>query len=255
MHPVPSAGRGRSRSWPVLLLLLCAALAGCAGQTGTSTSSTSSGPSAGTSAGRASGLDPRQTTAAGAVLASRPDIAADLKGAVSTVKQFWSDEFARSGRRFQPVRTVYAYVPGDGSTCGGTPNVPNNASYCRPDDDIGFDVRWTAKVYDGLGDAFVYYLVGHEYAHAIQQRLGTSFDHTIEYELQADCYAGAYLAGEIRSRALTLEDGDIAELKAGLRAVADPENTPWFDPQAHGTAEERITYFGRGFDGSLRSCP
>jgi uncharacterized protein len=192
---------------------------------------------------------------AGAELQRRPEILEDLKGAVTTVKSYWSAQFAQSGQTFRPVRRVYAYVPGDGTSCGGEPNVPNNAAYCRPDDTIGFDVRFTAQAYDQLGDAFVYYLIGHEYGHAIQARLGVAFAHTIGYELQADCFAGAYLGDQTRSGALTLEDGDIDELRNGLRAVGDPEGTPWFDPRAHGTAEQRIDYFARGFDGSLDDCP
>jgi uncharacterized protein len=198
---------------------------------------------------------PRATTAAGVVMERRPEIVQDLKGAVDTVKSFWTQQFADDGLQFRPVNAVYGYVPGDGTTCGGEANVPRNASYCRPDDRIGFDVQWTASVYDELGDAFVYYLIGHEYAHAIQARRGTQLAHTIEYELQADCYSGAYLGEQIRSGVLQLENGDIEELRAGLRAVADPEGTPWFDPAAHGSAEQRISFFGRGFDRSLDACP
>ena len=245
--------RTERRAAPALVLLLTAcATPPVATPSAPAASSASSAPAA---AGGDASAAARSTTAAGAVLASRPEIVVDLRGAVDSVKKYWSARFAAQGRTFEPVRRVYAYVPGDGTSCAGEPNTPNNAAYCRPDDDIGFDVRWTAQVYDGLGDAFVYYLVGHEYAHAIQARLGTQLAHTIEYELQADCYAGAYLGDQIRAGVLTLENGDIEELRAGLRAVADPAGTPWFDPSAHGTAEQRISYFGRGFDRSLSACP
>lgn len=237
---------------PAVVLLLAGTLAGCS-LPGSSPDG-SSAPSA-TSAAAAPEATRAGSTAAGEELKRRPEIVRDLQGAVATVKAYWAAQFAASGRTFQPVRTVYAYVPGDGTTCAGEANVPGNAAYCRPDDQIAFDVQWTAQAYDALGDAFVYYLIGHEYAHAIQNRLGTSLDLTIEYELQADCYAGAYLGDQIRSGTLTLEDGDIGELRAGLRAVADPQGTPWFDPRAHGTAEQRISYFGRGFDRSLSACP
>lgn len=185
----------------------------------------------------------------------RSEILEDLRGAVASSESYWAAQFAAEGLAFERVRRVYPYVPGDGTSCGGRPNVPRNAAYCRPNDDIAFDIQWTARAYRVLGDAFVYYLIGHEYAHAIQARLGTTLDYTIEYELQADCYAGASIGDQMRAGVLVLEDGDIAELKAGLRAVADPEGTPWFDPRAHGTAEQRIRYFGTGFDDSLDACP
>jgi predicted metalloprotease len=44
-----------------------------------------------------------------------------------------------------------------------------------------------------IGDAFLFYLLGHEYAHGIQARLGITHQFGIEHELQADCMAGAYL--------------------------------------------------------------
>jgi hypothetical protein len=237
----------------VIVAVTALGSAGCGGPTApTAPPSRTAAPS---TAGASGGDPARSTSAAGAVLVSRPEIVEDLKGAVDSAKEYWTARFADQGRTFQPVKRVYAYVPGDGSDCGGEANVPDNAAYCRPDDDIAFDVRWTAQVYDGLGDAFVYYLIGHEYAHAIQARLRTSLDLTIEYELQADCYAGAYLGDQIRVGRLKLEDGDIEELRAGLRSVADPEGTPWFDPRAHGTAEQRIDYFGRGLRNSLSACP
>jgi predicted metalloprotease len=257
---MPAADLRRSsshvRAGRVLVLVVAAlAVAGCTivtpGREDPSPERRTGSPARTASAPEASAA----SNEAGRELQRRPEILEDLKGAVSTVKQYWAAEFQQSGRTFTPVRRVYAYVPGDGTSCGGEPNVPGNAAYCRPNDDIGFDVRWTSQAYDALGDAFVYYLIGHEYAHAVQQRLGVAFSHTIEYELQADCYAGAYLGDQTRAGALTLEDGDIDELRNGLRAVADPEGTPWFDPQAHGTADQRIDYFARGFDESLSACP
>lgn len=234
----------------LVISLLCLALAGCGSRTPSPPETTPSvTPAPGTSPGSSPDLGSAGTSVENA------EIVEDLKGAIASAEQYWAAQFAADGGTFRPVRRVYAYTPGDGSTCGGHPNLPRNASYCRPNDDIAFDVGWTAQAYRSLGDAFVYYLLGHEYAHAIQARLGTALDYTIEYELQADCYAGAYLGDQIRAGVLTIEDGDIEELKAGLRAVADPEGTPWFDPRAHGTAEQRIRFFGRGFDDSVDACP
>lgn len=211
-------------------------------------------PSTDVAAGQPSAPSPRdgRTTATESHV---PEILQDLNDAVDAAEQYWAATFAAEGATFRPVRRVYAYVPGDGTTCGGRPNAPRNASYCRVDDTIAFDVRWTARAFEALGDAFVYYLIAHEYAHAVQARLANRFEYTIQLELQADCYAGANLGDQIRAGALQIEEGDIDELRRGLRAVGDPEGTPWFDQRAHGTPEQRIEYFGRGFDDSLDACP
>jgi predicted metalloprotease len=183
------------------------------------------------------------------------EINEDVQSAVRSVEQYWTARFAAERRRFRPVQRVYGYSVGDGSTCGGQPNTPRNAAYCFADDTIALDRQWLADSYDTLGDAFAYYLIGHEYAHAVQRRRGIAFDVTIQYELQADCFAGAFIGDQMRTGALVLEDGDLEELNAGLRSVGDPEGTPWFDPRAHGSAAQRVAAFQRGFESSLEGCP
>jgi hypothetical protein len=252
-----SRPRRAARAVVAIALLCCLALAGCGLR---SDDGNGGPPSAGptTAAGEASPSGPVPTssgargnrTAPGEI----PEIIRDLRGAVTSVEQYWTAQFAANGRSFEPVKEVYPYTPGDGSSCAGTPNAANNAFYCVPDDDISFDSDFVSRRYDALGDALVYYLIGHEYAHAVQARLNIKHQYTIDQELQADCFAGAYLGDQIRAKVLVIEDGDISELLAGLRSVGDPAGTPWFDPRAHGSAEQRIRAFGLGFDDSLDAC-
>lgn len=246
----------RARAVVAITLLGCLVLGGCGLRSGAgrgappSTAPTSAGgaspsaPAATASGDRSSRTTPREI----------PEIIRDLRGAVTSVEQYWTAQFAANGRTFRPVMQVYPYTPGDGSSCAGTPNAANNALYCVPDDDIAFDSDFVSQRYDALGDALVYYLIGHEYAHAVQARLNIRHRFTIDHELQADCFAGAYLGDQIRANVLVIEDGDIDELLAGLRSVGDPQGTPWFDPRAHGTAQQRIQAFGLGFDDSLDAC-
>ena len=231
-------GPRRRRKWAkvaAVMLLMTAPMAGCGSNSDGSAPGEAATPSGGTSGSPSAFAD-------------------DVKGAASTVQDFWAKTFAANGQQFRPIRRVFPYTPGDGSTCAGEPLEANNASYCPSDDDIGFDQRWLASMYRRLGDAFVYYLFGHEYGHAIQARLGAQPEYTIQGELQADCYAGAYMAGEIKAGNLQLETGDVQELLAALKAVGDPPDVPWFDAQAHGTPEQRTEAFGRGFDQGLTAC-
>ena len=88
-----------------------------------------------------------------------------------------------------------------------------------------------------IGDAFIYYLLGHEYGHGIQVRLGIQYQYTIEQELQADCFAGAYIGDMIRAGALKLEPGDLEEFRDGLLAVGDDPSVPVHAGRArHGRA-------------------
>jgi predicted metalloprotease len=170
------------------------------------------------------------------------------------VERYWSSRIVG----FRPVSRIVPYRI-DGEVMCGTQRIPTqNAAYCPVGDFIVYDVNWSEEVYQKLGDAFVFYLPGHEYGHAIQQRLGINYQFTIYQELQADCFAGVYIGGSIGGSIkvgdFTLEDGDLDELKSGLFSVADPEGEPWFKEGAHGSAAERTGAFLDGYEQSLDAC-
>lgn len=174
----------------------------------------------------------------------------DINGAVRVAEQYWDSKV----RDFQPVRRVLAYQDEGEVACGDQALPRNNAAYCSAGDFIAYDVNWAVAVFRQIGDAFLFYLLGHEYAHAVQARLGIQTRLTIQMELQADCMAGAYIGDSVRSKALTLDDGDIDEFRNGLLAVGDNPDQPWFAPDAHGTAEQRTESFFSGHEGSLEPC-
>jgi predicted metalloprotease len=179
---------------------------------------------------------------------------ADISGAVNLAEQYWSSVFENSGQRFQPVRRIVTYER-DGELSCGQQEVPrNNAVYCPVSDFIAYDVNWAVAAFHQIGDAFLFYLLGHEYAHGVQVRLGIDYQFTIQQELQADCMAGAYMGDSVRSGALTMADGDLSELSNGLRAVGDDPGQPWFAEGAHGSAEQRTQAFNNGFERSLSAC-
>ena len=60
-------------------------------------------------------------------------------------------------------------------SCGGQALPRNNAVYCSQGDFIAYDVNWSVAAFRQVGDAFVFYLLGHEYAHGIQVRLGINY--------------------------------------------------------------------------------
>lgn len=174
----------------------------------------------------------------------------DITGAVQVAEQYWGQRV----QNFEPVRQVIAYQRDGEVSCGGQPLTRNNAAYCSAGDFIAYDVNWAVAAFRQIGDAFLFYLLGHEYAHGIQVRLGIQYRFTIEQELQADCMAGAYMGDSVRAKSLTLAEGDIEELQQGLLAVGDDPSQPWFAPGAHGTAEQRTDSFFNGYEQSLDAC-
>ncbi|MEV0157176.1 neutral zinc metallopeptidase [Micromonospora sp. NPDC050686] len=178
----------------------------------------------------------------------------DMNGAVGTAQEYWTAQFKASGERFRPIRRVVAYQREGELACGGQPLPRNNAVYCSAGDFIAYDVNWSVAAFRQIGDAFLFYLLGHEYAHGVQVRLGIRYNFTIQQELQADCMAGAYLGDSVRAKTLTLDDGDLDELRDGLLAVGDDPDQPWFAEGSHGTAEQRTESFFRGYERSLEAC-
>lgn len=178
----------------------------------------------------------------------------DIEDAVRLAERYWAQQFRASGQRFTPIRRVVAYSREGELACAGQGLPRNNAVYCSAGDFIAYDVNWAVAAFRQIGDAFLFYLLGHEYAHGMQVRLGIRYNFTIQQELQADCMAGAYLGDSVRSGVLELEDGDLEEFKEGLLAVGDDPDQPWFAEGSHGTAEQRSDSFFRGYEKSLGAC-
>ncbi|WIM93805.1 neutral zinc metallopeptidase [Actinoplanes oblitus] len=182
------------------------------------------------------------------------EFAADIDAAQRVAEQYWTRVFAKSGDQFEPVRELVPYERAGEVSCGDEPLPLNNAAYCSRGDFIAYDVNWAFGVFRQIGDAFLYYLLGHEYAHGIQARLGIQKEFTIQQELQADCMAGAFIGDQARARQLRLDKGDTDELAEGLKSVGDAPGQPWFAEGSHGSPEMRVNAFANGYRDSLRSC-
>ncbi|MCG5470890.1 neutral zinc metallopeptidase [Micromonospora sp. LAH09] len=178
----------------------------------------------------------------------------DVADAQEIAERYWAAQFKESGQRFQPIRRITPYQRAGEVSCGGQALPRNNAVYCSQGDFIAYDVAWSVAAFRQVGDAFVFYLLGHEYAHGIQVRLGINYSFTIQQELQADCMAGAYLGDSVRAGVLTLAEGDLDEFREGVAAVGDDPDQPWFAEGSHGTAEQRTDSFFRGYERSLEAC-
>jgi len=188
------------------------------------------------------------------------DVDAFLSDVFASVDSYWKRTFRASDLPEPSVRH-YWLAPGERiiTRCG--PASDEAAYYCSVDDRIYVSRQFAADLWDGVarglpgqsagvgraaGDFGVAYVVAHEYGHNIQDELnlftlrrGRSAE---PFELQADCFAGAwgnsvYVEGR-------LEPGDVEEAMATALAVGD------FDvgnDQHHGTPEQRRAAWLEGF--------
>ena len=210
---------------------------------------------------------PRPTTAPSPSFPPDAEIRTETAGAFDVVNTYWSNLFASwPGEQGEPIQWwtpalyhgdgFYDSARGSSIDCGGTPS-PINASFCSNGYGSG-TVSWDLELFrqeELFGDGPIYAVVAHEVGHAAQARFlyddegGASpppWD-TVHTELQADCLAGATLAKAEQDGYLTVEPGDLDEISASTRAFNEGGGD-------HGSADQRIAAFEKGYGGDIESC-
>jgi predicted metalloprotease len=177
------------------------------------------------------------------------------------VATFWQQEFNAAGYRFLPATQVI--VTGTVSSgCDPRETISRdtgNAFYCRVDESIFLPLGFMEVIVRAIGDTGVAFTIAHEYGHRVQDLLGIldaadrgRFSGK-NLELQADCLAGAW-ATSVYRRGL-LEEGDLEEAARFTSKIADAPGTVADDPRAHGSAQERLSAFDKGYrSGDAGTC-
>jgi uncharacterized protein len=182
------------------------------------------------------------------------ELAEDIQSAETVAdgwwSQHWSDYF--TGRYTAPnVFGIYdGYDVENAPTCFGDPLPPGNAFYCPDGDYVAWDKTLLELGYE-IGDAWPYLIIAHEWGHAIQADLSMDLQ-SVQYELQADCLAGAVLYGSREDGTLTFEQGDEKEIVDGLNFIAD--EAPWGMTGDHGDSFQRIEAFNLGRTDGVPGC-
>ena len=133
--------------------------------------------------------------------------------------------------------------------------VADNALYCPTEDFIAWDrVGLVPELNERFGPLTVALVLAHEYAHAVQNR-GDVRGATVALELQADCFAGAWV-DDVDDRVATFAtDADaLDQAVAGLLELRDTLGMPSYDVAAHGSGFDRVSAFQDGFEGGAEVC-
>lgn len=124
--------------------------------------------------------------------------------------------------------------------------------YCWENETIYYPFPWTVPTtglqLEAYGDFAVASTVAHEFAHHVQQELGLIKGVTassIQLELQADCLTGVWANTTYYEGSLEL--GDVEEAVGLMATMGDTPGTPSYDPNAHGTYQQRIDAFFLGY--------
>lgn len=115
--------------------------------------------------------------------------------------------------------------------------------YCVLDETIYLSSVWAYRdLYLKFGDFGPAAAIAHEWAHQAQTVSGTTNLATKQKELQADCWAGAWVR-DANKRGVATE-ADAKEAGTTLYAAGDYEVNA---ADHHGTPDERLKWFGNGY--------
>ena len=206
------------------------------------------------------------------------DPEADLVDFVSAVlddvQALWSEEFAASGDAYTNAQLVL-FTNSVQSGCGAASSA-TGPFYCPLDSTVYLDLdffRELSNQFGAPGDFAQAYVIAHEIAHHVQNITGIgdevrrvssekpdeANELSIRLELQADCLAGVW--GYSTYERGILESGDLEEGLAAAEAIGDDriqkQTTGSVNPDTwtHGSSEQRVKWFRRGFDsGDAGKC-
>ncbi|MCC6312774.1 MAG: neutral zinc metallopeptidase [Thermomicrobiales bacterium] len=159
------------------------------------------------------------------------------------IDRYWSDVLTNAGARYVSPGIMTLTGP-TGSGCG-VYDQRAAAFYCTNDQTIYLSPEFLARQDADWGDYAPIAVLAHEWGHHVQQLLGVRYSTTKEQEQQADCLTGAFTrhADDLG----LLDYGDFHEVLNATDDAGDflPEDAPG----AHGTPEERVKAFSRGYGG------
>lgn len=196
---------------------------------------------------------------------------------LASTEDVWGKIFADNNARY-PAPTMRIFEGSVQSACGGATSA-SGPFYCPGDQKVYLDTQFFDEMKRSLGgggDFAQAYVIAHEVGHHIQTVTGVSGQINqirakggnvegdggllVRQELQADCYAGLW-AHYAQQEKQWMEPGDLESAISTAQAIGDDtlqrksRGTVVPDAFSHGTAEQRMAWFSRGFEtGRIDAC-
>ncbi len=188
---------------------------------------------------------------------------------------------AKLGGRYQPTRAII-FRDAIQSACGSAQSA-TGPFYCPADRLVYLDLGFFGELRDRFGapgDFAQAYVLAHELGHHVQRLLGIDAEVrrlqqarpdqqntlSVKLELQADCFAGVWghqaaQPGRAAQQKVELESGDIEEGLNAAASIGDDRIQRMSgkrvapDRFTHGSSEQRVSWFRRGFErGDMQAC-
>ncbi len=191
-------------------------------------------------------------------------------GVTNDAQEYWTNALPQFfNTEYQMTQTVW--FTGGVSTGCGEASSQTGPFYCPADNLVYIDLEFLQQLEEQLigstSDLAEQYIIAHEYGHHVQNVLGTNAQvqqasqndpsranqYSVALELQADCFAGAWV-GDANARGLLDNADEIQEAIAAAEGVGDDRiqarSGGRIDPESwtHGSAEQRKSWFMTGFN-------
>jgi uncharacterized protein len=186
------------------------------------------------------------------------------------------------GARYQPTRVRLFRDAVETQGCGFA-QAASGPFYCPGDHSVYLDLGFfdeLSRRFRAAGDFAEAYVLAHEVGHHVQSLTGLDTrmremvsrnpsqrnELSVKLELQADCFAGVWghatnQPGRASQGRVELESGDIEEGLRAAAAIGDDRiqrmqtGRVFPDKFTHGSSEQRVTWFRRGFErGDPEAC-
>ncbi|MEX2100149.1 MAG: hypothetical protein WEB19_01930 [Acidimicrobiia bacterium] len=183
---------------------------------------------------------------------------------IADLQDFWAetlpDVYGIEYERIPPSKiipyTSRSKVPQCGPRRATYRDLAGNAFYCSGRGFVAYDDENLFPLLDEKwGDFTIAITLAHEWGHAIQDQTDITGD-AIYLELQADCFAGAWVGwvDTGNSNRLFLRPGNLDTSLGGFLDFRDPPGSDPTADNAHGSAFDRVGAFQDGYEGGAQAC-